>query len=107
MDMPKASTNPAQDAWEKVEELPKDQQLKAIRDESNRDIRDSLLRKYKTSRKLEARGYSSREIALRGLDTDGRFRYIRSQANPKAAEAQMRRLGLMNDRLARMLREYQ
>lgn len=105
MDMPRASTNPAQDAWEKVEELPKDQQLRAIRSESNRDIRDSMLRRYKTSRQLEARGYSAREIAIRGLDTNGRFRYIRSQPNPKAAEAQIRRLGLMNDRLTRMLRD--
>lgn len=105
MDMPRASTNPAQDAWEKVEELPKDQQLRAIRSESNRDIRDSMLRRYKTSRQLGARGYSAREIAIRGLDTNGRFRYIRSQPNPKAAEAQIRRLGLMNDRLTRMLRD--
>lgn len=105
MEMPRASTNPAQDAWDNIEELPEGEQLQAIRNESNRDIRDSMLRRYKTSRQLGARGYSAREIAIRGLDTNGRFRYIRSQPNPKAAEAQIRRLGLMNDRLTRMLRD--
>lgn len=96
-DMPMANTNPAQDAWDAIENLPKKERIKAIYNTQNREIRDSLMRRHKADVTYSAKGYSARDVALKGMDNGQKVRYIRSKPNPSGTARDLRRRGLISD----------